>query len=143
MESLNEIEKTFLDLFDSLLCEMELKKDNKFLKIVEKVINIVNEEYINHNLSLEKISEMVNLSPSYLGRLFKKHKSVSITEYINNVRLEKARDLLYTTELPIKTIMDNLGFLSPSHFFTLFKKVYGTTPNDYRSKSRNPDNTSK
>lgn len=140
METLNEIEKTFLDLFDCLSFEIELKKDNRYLKMVEKVIDIVNEGYANNDLSLEKISEMVNLSPSYIGRLFKKHKFISITEYINKVRLEKAKYLLRNTEFSILTIMEKLGFISRSHFFTLFKKVYGMTPNDYRTKSKISEN---
>jgi len=78
---------------------------------------------------------MVNLSPSYLARIFKKNSLVSITDLINNVRLEKAKYLLSASEQLINTIMDKSGFLSRSHFFTLFKKMYGVTPNQYRNNA--------
>lgn len=139
IETLDEIESTFFELFENLSSGMQSKKDNKYTEIIEKVINIISKEYPNHNLSLESISEIVNLSPSYLGRLFKKNKLVSITDYINYVRLEKAKEMIFSSEEPINTIMSMSGFLSRSHFFTLFKKAYGVTPNQYRSNTRTID----
>ncbi|BBI36533.1 AraC family transcriptional regulator [Cohnella abietis] len=137
IETLDKIHSEFLDFFEKLSVELESKKDHKHIKLLEDVTLIIQKEFANPALSLVTISEQVNLSPPYLGKLFKKHRHLSITDYINDVRISSARDLIATSDEAIHVIMESCGFLSRSHFYTLFKKVYGVTPIQYRSNSKN------
>ena len=104
-----EINKLVVSLFNK-----EKSKHDSYLitdkdRIVLKVLEIIDREYAT-DLSLGKIAERVYLSPAYISRIFKKSQKVSFIKYLNNVRLEKAAELLkvnnYTTkEIKIKGVI--------------------------------------
>jgi AraC-like DNA-binding protein len=133
METMDKIEADFFELFENLSKELESKKDNKYIRLLEEVDQFIQANFGNPYLSLDTIAEKVNLSPPYLGKLFKKHRLISMTDYINNVRVTYASNQIAVSEDTINEIMEKSGFSSRSHFFTLFKKAYGVTPNQYRS----------
>ncbi|WP_308637927.1 AraC family transcriptional regulator [Paenibacillus silvisoli] len=136
METIDEILTDFNALFDRLALELEAKKDNKYLKLLDLVSQIVHRELANPALSLDYIADEIDLSPPYLGKLFKKHRLVSVSDFINNVRLNYASQLVATSTDTITDIMEQSGFASRSHFFTQFKKAYGLTPSQYRLNAK-------
>ena len=98
--------------------------------------------YINENfrreISLEEISGVVNLSPSYFSKYFKSVTQVSFSEYLANLRLENAvNDMLYKKSTVSKAAFEN-GFANVKSFITQCKKVYGCTPAQYK-KNLSPE----
>lgn len=97
-------------------------------------------EYIRSNyyeeLSLVKLSEVINFNPSYLSRLFKEVTSMNLQDYILDVRIEKACSMLAGTNMHIKEIALNTGFGSAKYFNTVFKKRKGATPVEWRSSDQ-------
>ncbi|GBF71895.1 AraC family transcriptional regulator [Paenibacillus sp. 598K] len=84
---------------------------------------------------IEGVPALVRLSGkshAYLCRAFKKHKAMTPVQYINGLRLADAERLLAATSLPIVEIGLECGFESTGHFYSLFKKQYGTPPHAYR-----------
>ena len=136
MEYLEEMRGMFRQMFSTIAAEIENGKNLRYEALMTQVAEIIEHECCDPNLSLEAIAEKAGLSPSYLSRLFRRHYQTSITSYINHVRLERAAALLSSTTLPVSEIMQQLGFISQSNFFTLFKKTFGVTPNQYRMSSR-------
>ncbi|AZN39618.1 AraC family transcriptional regulator [Paenibacillus albus] len=136
METVGQIMSDFLTLFDSLALELESKKDNKYMKLLGTVTQIIQRDLANPALSLDSIAAEVDLSSAYLGKLFKKHRLVSVADYINNARLEYASHLVASSKDTITDIMEKSGFSSRSHFFTQFKRVYGITPSQYRTNAK-------
>jgi YesN/AraC family two-component response regulator len=136
IETLEKILADFDHLFDDLALQLESKKENKYADLFDSVMQIIHKEYANPSLTLDIIAQKVNLSPSYLAKLFKKHHLISMNDFINDVRLQRASDLIITTDDTITAIMEKSGFSARSHFFTLFKKSYGLSPNQYRSQFR-------
>ncbi|MNL40845.1 HTH-type transcriptional regulator YesS [compost metagenome] len=102
--------------------------------IIEKVQNYIQEQYAQPNLSLELVSNIAGLSPSYLGKLFKGATRQSFSEYLNHTRLEKAKDLLASTHETAAKISESVGMYNITYFSTLFKKKYGLTPSAYREQ---------
>lgn len=98
------------------------------------------EQYIYQNytgeLSLELIASAFNISAGHLGRLFKTNKNVNITTYIQNVRMEKARELATQTDLHTYEIAQAVGISDPVYFSKLFKKNTGMRLRDYRMQSK-------
>jgi len=102
--------------------------------IVGTVRELIERKFADPNLSQQSIAANVKLTSAYTGKLFKERVGVTITEYINEVRLEHARKLLLQTDDTIAEIMDKCGYGNQSHFFRLFKAKFGSTPKEYRLK---------
>lgn len=93
-------------------------------------------DYIYDNLhsriTLNDLAYAVNLSPSYISRLFHKETGLTISKYITLKRVDAAKNMLKFSEYPYVDISNYLCFSSESHFIQIFKKYTGYTPNVYR-----------
>ncbi|GGG06077.1 response regulator [Paenibacillus abyssi] len=92
---------------------------------------------IDQELSRQYIADHVGLSPDYIVKLFKKETGLSISDYIIQERMNRAKDFLLKTELPISSIALAVGFSNFAYFSTIFKKSLSMTPQDFR---KNRDN---
>ena len=97
-------------------------------------IREVVELHIFSNLKIDQLAKLSNLSLSSFKRSFKKEYNNSPTNYINNRRLEKAKELLTLTELSIGDVAFEVGFQDSLYFTRLFKNKIGTPPSKYRSE---------
>lgn len=92
-------------------------------------------EYINENykkkLSLEDVSQHIQLSVVHTSRLFKKETGATVLDYINKVKLKKAKQMLDTGKYKIYEVADELGFTNSHYFSSVFKKFTGVTPSEY------------
>ena len=93
-------------------------------------------EYIHQHydcdIQAKDIAAVVNLHPVYLQRIFKSNMNQTLTEYMAELRIEKAKMLLARTDVPIIEIADYVGFNSRQYFSALFKKHTGYSPAAYR-----------
>lgn len=92
--------------------------------------------------TLEEMSQAVNLSPSRLRSLFKVETGMSPTEYLKDLRLARARELLETTFLQVKEIRIKVGIPDQSNFVRDFKRKYGVSPTEFRKQIQNFTDTS-
>ena len=99
--------------------------------------DIIDRDYANQNLSLNSIADELAMSSIYISRLYKQHTMVAITDVIQDVRMNKSKDLLLNTSLSVAEIAEKTGFTSDSYFYRLFKKYNGITPNDFRKQYSN------
>ncbi|MFF2289110.1 bifunctional transcriptional activator/DNA repair enzyme AdaA [Peribacillus butanolivorans] len=90
------------------------------------------EQHYSEPLTLNILADISHGSPYHLQRLFKRVKGLSPTEYIQQLRLEKAIRMLESSEQPVTEIGLAVGFSSTPYFITLFKKKMGYTPSGYR-----------
>ncbi|RKP53168.1 AraC family transcriptional regulator [Cohnella endophytica] len=99
--------------------------------IIRQVFDYIEENLLDQ-LSREKIADFVHFHPAYLSRFFRKKTGLSLSEYIVQQRIERAKVMLTQSELRIGHIMNNLGYDNLSHFTRTFKKMTGYTPLQYR-----------
>lgn len=85
--------------------------------------------------SLSEISDYAGLSPAYLSSRFKEEVGVGVIEYLNQIRLEHAREMIADSSMPLKSIIYSVGFNSYPYFSRLFRKKYRISPSDYRKKA--------
>ncbi|SFA73240.1 transcriptional regulator, AraC family [Cohnella sp. OV330] len=133
-ETLDEIFEAFVQILDAIFVDHKAVVENKVQVIVDTIKDVIQANYANANLSLQEISDLLKMSPAYVGRIFKKYETVSVADYINEVRLQNAVILLEKNNWQVNEISEKVGFSSHSYFFKLFKKRFGTTPKDYRIK---------
>ncbi|SDX94177.1 response regulator [Paenibacillus sp. CF384] len=101
---------------------------------LKEIIKYMNENYRNH-ISIQSISRIFYLHPNYLSQLFKREIKVTFTEYLTKVRLQEAKNLLRTTNLPIGEVAETIGFRDYFYFTRIFKKNTQQTPKQYRMLS--------
>lgn len=89
-------------------------------------------EHFSSPISLEEVAEAVNVSSTYLCKLFKNELGIGFNEFLTQIRLEESEKLLATTNLPIREIAARIGYTDEKYYSKLFKKVTGIKPTDYR-----------
>ncbi len=131
-EELEKAQKFFIALGKYIcLLNKEDSKKEEFL-VIDKIENYVRENF-GGNLSLVKLGELVYLNPSYLSRFYKQTTGRNIHDYINSVKLDKAKELLCNPKIKVHEVSASLGFDSVSYFSLFFKKMTGQKPQEYRN----------
>jgi len=93
-------------------------------------------EHYREDLNLTGIANATYMNASYLSNLFKRKTGLSVVEYLTQVRLDKAKELLKATEMSANEIANDVGYADQSYFSRLFKKNTGMTPIEYRHMER-------
>jgi len=95
------------------------------------------QEHQADDLSLVEVAKAVNTSTFYFCKLFKRTTGLNFTEYLSQVRVEKAKSLMPNPNLRISEIAYQVGFQSLTHFNRVFKRITGQSPTEYRKKLPN------
>lgn len=109
----------------------EVKKQKHTSNYTEQCKDYITQHY-KEKIYLEELAEHMGISSSYLSRLFKKETGVCIQDYVNDVRVERAANLLIYSEEELSKIAEYVNFPSQSYFGKTFKKRKGMTPKQYR-----------
>ena len=103
-------------------------------QIIEQAKAIMQEK-ASQNIDLDMLAEQLNVSYSWFRKVFREYTGYPPAKYFMLVKLRRAQYLLVNTQESIKEIAFSLGFKSPEHFYTTFKRVMGLTPSIYRKSS--------
>lgn len=110
------------------------KKEEQSSGVIAQAKNYIDTHY-NKDISLDDVSREVEISPYYFSKLFKEETGENFIEYVTNIRLERARELLAKTEYSMKEICGEIGYADPNYFSRIFKKNVGLTPTEYKEGS--------
>lgn len=135
IDLINTVNKFIVNLKTNNMLQIgRYSKDKRYLSINSSI------EYINSNLgknvSLEKAASICNLSPCYFSKVFKKEVGINFISYVNDKKINKAKEILENTDTPITNISIDLGFEDCGYFIRVFKKLQGVTPKKYRELYR-------
>ena len=123
--------KIFYLFLDEYLKNILKKMQEKKGKPVEDAKKYIEQHY-GESISQENIARMLQLSPTYFSKIFKAEMNIGFAEYIVQVRLEKAKDFLLTTNFSVKEIAYKVGYTDDKYFSKLFKKQIGIKPTEFR-----------
>jgi two-component system response regulator YesN len=114
-----------------------IKARNRF--DISRVKKYIDKNYRNI-ITLEDTAARFFVSKEYLSRIFKAENGQGFSDYVTELRMRKARKLLLVYKLPIKEIVDKVGYIDTAHFYKTFKKYFGIAPGKMRNQApENPE----
>ena len=120
------------EYFDGLFEYME-KYLYHYDRIVSQAIRYMN-AHLEEEVSLQEVAAEIFCSAPYLSSLFKKETGINFSDYLVNMRIRKAQNLLLTTQLSVSEIAREVGIGNSSYFTRVFSKITGVTPVKYRNR---------
>ena len=107
---------------------------------IQEAMSYIQKNYACEDMSTNLVAKQVNLSVSWLSTKFKEEVGVGISDYLNNLRIQKAKQLFDEQDYMIYEVAGKVGFASSQYFSKIFKQITGVTPNEYRRMNRmNPE----
>ena len=107
------------------------RADNPF---IGQVLAVIDENLENYSFTVRELAERFRISQNNLSQRFKRAMNMTPIEYINRQKIERAKLYLSGTDLPLRTIVERLGYSNESSFIRKFKATVGLTPGEYRKK---------
>jgi YesN/AraC family two-component response regulator len=101
-------------------------------QLIAKVLKYLKQNYMRYDLSLEKVSDILNINASYLSVLFKRCTGVNFVSFVTDLKINAAKELLKDPLRSANEIAEMVGYESASYFTRAFKKHTGMTPTEYR-----------
>ncbi len=122
------------------LAEVIRLRDNssakRYGRILRKALEYIDENFQREDISLNTVSSVANISPNHFSTVFSQEMGVTFIEYLIKKRMDKARELLMTTDLRSSEIAYQVGYKDPHYFSYTFKKTQGMTTKEYRARGK-------
>ncbi|MCX7709982.1 MAG: response regulator [Clostridia bacterium] len=131
--SLEELHQWSVGLFETALSFSEEGRHTKSKKIVDSVKEYIEENYFDSNLSVEGIANDIFINSSYLRKVFKKELNMSVSDYIVDVRMQKAKELIGSGNIKLSDISERVGYSDAGYFSKSFKRKFGFSPSEYEN----------
>lgn len=133
MNDIDELKYKFNSMLLKIGAFLNQRHGSSSEQIVQKVKEYVGRNYSDKKLSLSTIAKELNFTPAYLSALFSNLCGFSLSYYINQIRIEKAKYRLQCGDSKINNIANDIGYENTTYFSTIFKKYIGVSPKEYRS----------
>lgn len=124
----------YLEQVHAIADEAKIDVSNK--KLIVEVLEFVKENAAS-DINLNIVAEKFNRTPAYMSSLFKKGTGMGFNEYITDIRMNMAKQMLEDTSIPISDVSNLCGYLNPKYFSVVFKNTFGINPARYRQNSIN------
>ena len=135
-DNIDDVRKWILDIYAKLASLLEeCGIVDRYGIHTQNAIKFINNNF-NKDISLDDTAKHIGVSSSYLSRTFKDDCGKGFNEYLNMVRVGKAKLYLNNEEIKLKSIIYKVGFNNYNYFFKVFKNITGMTPVEYRNKHR-------
>ena len=132
------LHERFSVLHDAFLALCEAVVDagrTRHSQVLEEMQTYLNEHAGDPQIGLHSLADAFRRSPAYVSRFFKEHAGVGMAEYLERVRIDRARNLLSGTGETISRVAGEAGYTSSNTFYKAFKRITGLTPAEYRQRA--------
>lgn len=130
IETLDHLEEWLIEYLIQVVQKLSIltisSKRPEVIKAQQFVI-----QHVTEKITLEDMANHLNMNSSYFSRLFKRETNQNFIEYVNRVKLQKAKELLQQSNKPVEEISSYLGYANKSYFIKLFKRELGMKPSEF------------
>ncbi|NGP43916.1 AraC family transcriptional regulator [Bacillaceae bacterium SIJ1] len=132
LQNIDELESALQEYTVQLCQIVRSTLHEKKEEDLKRVMDFIDANYCDHSLSLDKVGSVFQLTETNISRLIKEWTGTTFTTYIWELRLEKAKELLISTDLSVKDIVKEVGYVDVANFSRKFKKTTDLTPGQFR-----------
>ncbi|WP_162463239.1 response regulator [Paenibacillus psychroresistens] len=132
-ESLDEAFSNVEELYLKVMGFSNKNKFTKSRKLIDSAREYIEINYNDNNLRVEQIAQKLFVTSSYLRKVFKKDLNLTVGDYITDIRMQKAKELLGKGNIRVAAISEMVGFCDATHFSKSFKKRFGLPPSEYEN----------
>ena len=130
-----EMEQTVEIVVTHLCALVKENQKSHAVQLTEQILDFLQLEYANSELTLSYVADRFYITSSYLSAFFKENVGDTFLNYLTRLRIDHAKKLICTTNLPMGVIAVQVGYASGNTFTRIFKKAEGITPSQYRESS--------
>lgn len=135
MSDFETMRNWFVGKFNESALTISKRSENRSESVVERAKKYMQDNF-RKDISLEDVSQTVDISSYYFSKVFKEETGENFIEYLTKLRMEEAQRLLEESDLSIKEVCSEVGYSDPNYFSRNFKKYAGITPTEARDKRR-------
>lgn len=128
--------KFFQYKFEEIKKVCGAKQGGAYSNSIQEAVNYIRKNYGREDLSVNLVAKQVNLSVSWLSTKFKEEAGIGVNDYLNKIRIQRAKQLFDEQDYMIYEVAGKVGFTSSQYFSKIFKQITGVTPNEYRRMNR-------
>lgn len=131
MENISEYLEWIYAILERIAQKLDIRSEAETGRIIERAKAYIADN-LSKELSLTSVSDGLHISSQYFCKIFKEETDMNFVDYVTLVRMEKAKELLATTNMNIESVAKNVGYNTPHYFTKKFKERFGMTPKNFR-----------
>uniref|UniRef100_UPI0013E3E6A9 helix-turn-helix transcriptional regulator n=1 Tax=Paenibacillus koleovorans TaxID=121608 RepID=UPI0013E3E6A9 len=131
-ETVDDLIELIEQVFQKISDFLNTHKKHQSEQLIDEIVQYINENGLNYEFQISSLADQFSMSVQYLRSIFKTHTGQTLSEYVNYLKIEKAKELLITTNDSLAVIVQKIGKVDVTNFSRVFKKETGLTPGAYR-----------
>lgn len=131
-DTISDVKDWFEKICIKLMKNISKRRKNSSAMMVEKAKEYIMQNYNDNELSLNKVSNYLHISPNYFGSIFKNETGETFGSFLLKVRMDTARDLLCAGKMKNFEVAEKVGYVDEHYFSYSFKKYFKVSPNEFR-----------
>jgi two-component system response regulator YesN len=136
MATIEQCREWITGLYHRVVISSSGHRQSKSQKLYDEAKQFIQARYADHGLSVEGIAGHLYIDASYLRKIFSKEGDMSVSNYMTYIRMQKAKELIGSSELKLMGIAEQTGYNDANYFSKCFKKHFGVTPTEYEIMKR-------
>lgn len=136
INSQTETREYLIGLLTEALTIRNRVSSKRYISVITEAINYMRENFDKEDMSLQMVASSVNVSPSHFSAVFKQETGKNFVDYLTELRIAKAQELLTCTSMRTSDVGFAVGYKDPHYFSYKFKKTQGMSPKEYRNQQK-------
>lgn len=130
----DDVSEYMEEIIRDIHAKIERVAEKKYSYMVRLAMSYLESNY-SKDISLTEVSDVIGVSANYFSKIFKKEVGINFVDWFNQLRIEKAKDILLKNTYKVYEVAEMVGYSEYKYFITMFKKYTGKTPKQFREKS--------